>query len=121
MHLTKGEEEIMQYFWGHGALKVSEIVDKMPDPKPAITTVSTLVRILEDKGVLAHKKEGRGYRYYPLLKKSEYSRNFLRRFIGRFYGGDSISLVSHLVEDEEVDVAELYNLISKIQESNGNH
>ena len=65
--LTKAEEEIMQLFWTHGASTVSALISKMDEPKPAHSTISTFVRILEKKGFVGHKAYGRTYEYYLSL------------------------------------------------------
>jgi predicted transcriptional regulator len=121
-NLTKGEEELMQYFWDYGPLKVSEMIAKMPNPKPAMTTVSTLVRILEDKGIVNHKKEGRAYRYYPILSREEYRKKSLGSLVKKYFSNNPLSLVSHLVEEKAIDAEHLEHLLSEIQkEEDGNH
>jgi predicted transcriptional regulator len=113
--LTKAEEELMQHFWDYGPLKTSELVQKYPEPRPALTTVSTIVRILEEKGMVNHKKEGRGYRYFPLLSREEYRQSSLKELVQKYFGGSSMALVSHLVEKEEVPAEELEELLAQIK------
>ncbi len=113
--LTKAEEEVMQHFWDFGPLKTSELLQKYPEPRPALTTVSTIVRILEEKGMVHHKKEGRGYRYFPLLSREEYRQTSLKDLVTKYFGGDSMVLVSHLVEEEKVPVEELEELLEQIK------
>lgn len=117
--LTKAEEEVMQHFWDYGPLKTSELVQKYVDPKPALTTVSTIVRILEEKGMVDHKKEGRGYRYFPLLSREAYRQYSLKELIKKYFGGNSLALVSHLVEKEEVPKEELEELLELIKKQQG--
>ena len=105
----------MQHFWDFGPLKTSELVQKYPEPRPALTTVSTIVRILEDKGMVGHKKEGRGYRYFPLLSREEYRQSSLKDLVKKYFGGNSMALVSHLVEEEEVPTEELEALLKEIK------
>ena len=75
--LTKAEEDVMQVLWALEDAKVADIIEQLPEPKPAYNTVSTVVRILETKGFVDHRAEGKGYRYFPLLSKSEYSHQSL--------------------------------------------
>ena len=63
--LTKAEEQVMQILWMLERAFVKEIVEEFPDPKPAYNTVSTIIRILEKKGVVSHKAYGNTYEYYP--------------------------------------------------------
>jgi predicted transcriptional regulator len=64
--LTKAEEEIMQLFWDKGPALVSALIDEMPEPKPPHSSVSSIVRILEKKGFVAHKAYGKTYEYFPI-------------------------------------------------------
>ena len=80
--LTKAEEQIMQHLWKLGEGTVQEVMASMDDGKqPSRTTVSTIIRLLEEKGVVGHRPtSGRGYIYYPLLKKEveyQYARKSL--------------------------------------------
>ena len=72
--LTRAELEIMQVLWNRGAAVVHGILDEMDEPKPAYNTVSTIVRILEKKGFVAHKAYGKTHEYYPVVSKDDYAR-----------------------------------------------
>ena len=65
--LTRAELEIMQVIWKKGKVLVHDILEEMPEPRPAYNTVSTIVRILESKGFVSHKAYGRTYEYFPLV------------------------------------------------------
>ncbi|WP_339894528.1 BlaI/MecI/CopY family transcriptional regulator, partial [uncultured Algibacter sp.] len=67
--LTKAEEDIMQILWQLKKANVKAIIEEFPEPKPAYNTVSTIVRILENKGFVDYKKEGKGHVYFPLMEK----------------------------------------------------
>jgi predicted transcriptional regulator len=67
--LTRAEEEIMQVLWEIEKGFVRDVIDRLPDPKPAYTTVSTIIRILEKKGFVGHKAFGKTHRYFPLVEK----------------------------------------------------
>mgnify|MGYP001283964940 FL=1 len=84
--LTKAEEQIMQILWQLEEAFVNDIVDKMPEPKPAYNTVSTIVRILEKKGFVNHIAYGKTHQYYPLISKTEYTRSFMKSFMGSYFG-----------------------------------
>ena len=71
--LTANEEEIMGWFWQKGPLFVKELLEYYEEPKPHFNTLSTIVRGLEEKGFLAHKKFGNSYQYYPVLTEKEYT------------------------------------------------
>ncbi len=67
--LTRAEEQVMQVLWTLGKAFVKDIVEKMPNPKPAYNTVSTIVRILETKGFIDHKAYGKTHEYFPLVSR----------------------------------------------------
>src|SRR6476661_2411590 len=70
--LTKAEEQIMQILWDLEKGFVKDVVDQLPEPKPAYNTVSTIIRILETKGFIDHEAFGKSHRYFPLVSKEEY-------------------------------------------------
>ena len=74
--LTQAEEQVMLRLWGLQEATVQEIINLYPLPKPAYNTTSTIVRILEKKGFIKHKKKGRGFVYLPKISKTDY-RNYL--------------------------------------------
>ena len=69
--LTRAEEQIMQVLWDLGKGFVKDIIDKLPEPRPAYNTVSTIVRILQDKGFVGHETFGKSHCYYPLVAKHD--------------------------------------------------
>ncbi|HEY0897063.1 MAG TPA: BlaI/MecI/CopY family transcriptional regulator, partial [Sphingobacteriaceae bacterium] len=70
--LTKAEEQIMQVLWDLGSGFVKDVIDRLPDPKPAYNTVSTIVRILETKGFVDHEAFGKSHRYRPVISREQY-------------------------------------------------
>lgn len=78
--LTKTEEEVMQLLWQIERGTVSDLLEKMGDPKPPHSTISSVVRILEKKGYAGHKAYGKTYEYFPLFTKEAYGKNSLKKF-----------------------------------------
>lgn len=116
--LTAKEEELMHYFWKHGALFVRELVDLFPEPKPHFNTLSTFVRTMESKGYLAHKSFGNTYQYYALVSEEDFSRKSLRNVISRYFKSSYMGAVSALVEEDKISVEELKELIDRIESQN---
>jgi len=112
--LTKAEEQIIQIMWRLGKTSVKEIREVLPDPKPAINTVSTIVRILESKGFVSHEKKGRGYVYFPVVEKEDYTRHSLRKMINNYFDGSFKNLVSFFAKKEEIDVNELEDILQEL-------
>lgn len=110
--LTKAEEEVMILIWEHGPSTVSNLIDKMEDPKPAQTTVSSFVRILEKKGFVNHKSYGRTFEYYPIITREEYSKFSLKNLVGSYFGGSMKELVSFIAKEENLSLKEITELIN---------
>lgn len=112
---TRKEEELMAYFWQHGALFVRELVALYPDPKPHFNTVSTMVRSLEAKGYVGHETFGNTYRYYALVDETEFRKGALSGVIRKYFENSYLRAVSALVEEEKLSVEELKDLIARIE------
>lgn len=113
--LTKAEEEVMQQLWQLEKCNVAAIIEELPDPKPAYNTVSTIVRILEDKGFVGHEKEGRGYLYYPLMKKSDYSNQSINKLVDGYFQGSFKSMVSFFMKKNDMSLSELESVLNEIK------
>lgn len=113
--LTKAEEEIMVMIWEKKACTVSDLIKEMNDPKPAHSTISSFVRILEKKGYVNHKAYGRTYEYFPIVQKADYSRGRLSGLISDFFGGSVDELVSFIVKEDKMSINEMQSLLNKIK------
>lgn len=118
MELTKAEEQILHYLWKLEEATVQDILSCMEgEGKPSRTTVSTIIRILENKGVVGHKPgSGRGYIYYSLIKKEEYSRKQLFGFISRYFDNSFSSLASFFAKESNLTVDELDVLLEEAKQ-----
>lgn len=108
--LTRAEEEVMQVLWSLEKGMVSQILERFPEPKPAYNTVSTIVRILEQKGFVSHKAYGRTHEYFPLISKKDYTRSHFRNFVSSYFGNSYKSLASFFTQDANLSLAELEEL-----------
>ncbi|MDP5229307.1 MAG: BlaI/MecI/CopY family transcriptional regulator [Cellulophaga sp.] len=113
--LTKAEEEVMQVLWQLQKCNVAAIIDELPEPKPAYNTVSTIVRILESKGFVDHEQEGKGYLYFPLLKKSDYSNQSINKLVDGYFQGSFKSMVSFFVKKNDMNLSELEAILNEIK------
>lgn len=112
--LTKAEEEIMQHLWALGKASVAEIIEEMPEPKPAYNTVSTIVRILESKEFVDHEKKGKGYIYFALVDKETYSNQSMNKLMNNYFNGSFQSMVSFFVKKNDLDTKELEAILNEI-------
>jgi len=114
--LTKAEEQVMQILWRLGKGFVKDVIEQFPEPKPIYNSVSTIIRILEKKGFVSYKAYGKTHEYYPLIKKSDYQKFFLKNFVGGYFGGSFKRMVSFFAKEEELDVHELEELVQYVKE-----
>lgn len=118
--LTKAEEQVMQHLWELKRAFVKDILAAMPEPKPAYNTVSTVVRILEDKGFVAHTAYGKTHEYYPLITKAEYTRYRAGSLLTNYFDGSAKALVSFFLKDRKLDIADLDEILKQIKANENN-
>ena len=111
--LTKAEEEIMQLLWEKERANVASIIAAMPEPKPAYNTVSTIIRILENKDFVGYEKEGRGHIYYPKISKEVYSNASMHKMMNNYFDGSFKSMVSFFVKKNDLDIRELEAILNE--------
>jgi BlaI family penicillinase repressor len=105
--LTKAEEQIMQVLWRLERAFVRDIIENLPEPRPAYNTVSTIVRILEKKGFVSHKAYGKTYEYFPVLSRDEYKKGYLKSFMKRYFGNSFQAMVSFFASGRDVSLEEM--------------
>lgn len=105
--LTKAELEIMQVIWKIGSeFVIRDVHELLPDPKPAYSTVSTIVRILDTKGFLSHKTYGHSNVYRAAVSKDDYTESFMHGVLNSFFGGSVSGLVSYFSSRKSISVQE---------------
>lgn len=113
--LTRAELEIMQILWQIEKGFVNDILETMPTPKPAYNTVSTIIRILEKKGFVAHRAYGKSHEYYPIISRTEYTSSFMTSVVNNFFGGSIGNMVSFLSHDKGISVSEANEIIKMLK------
>lgn len=114
--LTKAEEEVMQILWELEKANVAAVIEQLPEPKPAYNTVSTIVRILESKGFVDHEKEGKGYLYFPLVKKTDYSNQSINKLVDNYFQGSFKSMVSFFVKKNDINLKEMEAILKEVND-----
>lgn len=104
--LTKAELEIMQVIWQKEKVLVHDILAELPEPKPAYNTVSTIVRILENKGFVSHKAYGRTYEYFPIVGKEEYTNTYMRTVLDNFFDGSLSRMLNFFSAQNSITLEE---------------
>ena len=113
--MTPKEEEILSGFWTHGPLFIRELLELYDEPKPHYNTLSTIVRILEEKGYVGYKVYGNTYQYYAIISRDEYRKRKLQKIVDVYFGNSYKRVVSALIEDDELSIEELQDLIAEIK------
>ncbi|MEO8885081.1 MAG: BlaI/MecI/CopY family transcriptional regulator [Mucilaginibacter sp.] len=112
--LTKAEEQVMQLLWQLEEAIVKDILAKMPDPKPAYNTVSTVVRVLEGKGFIDHKAYGNSHVYFPLISEAQYKKFTFDKMMSNYFSNSYESLVSFIADEKKLGIKELNELTQLI-------
>ena len=116
--LTDGELRLMRVLWEKGQATVGEVVDALKArPKPAYNTVLTLLRIMEKKGYVSHRKDGRAFVFLPRVGRADASRNALQTLVNRFFEGSPRLLMLNLLDDERLSLEALRQLKERIEET----
>ncbi|MDE6100987.1 MAG: BlaI/MecI/CopY family transcriptional regulator [Paramuribaculum sp.] len=115
--LTEKERPIMDLLWANGPMFVREMVELMPFPKPHFNTVSTFVRILEQKGFVGHEKIGNSFRYMPLISKADYAIGLTEAFIYERFDGSARELVFGLLRKGLLTADDVWDLMAEIRQS----
>ncbi len=116
--MTDGELRLMRVLWEKGSATVGEVVDALQQrPKPAYNTVLTLLRIMEKKGYVSHRKDGRAFIFEPRVGRADASRSALNTLVNRFFDGSPRLLMLNLLEDEQLPPETLQQLKQRIAEA----
>ncbi|WP_299284672.1 BlaI/MecI/CopY family transcriptional regulator [uncultured Mucilaginibacter sp.] len=113
--LTRAEEQIMQILWQLKKAFVKEVIEELPEPKPAYNTVSTFIRILETKGFIAHHSFGKSHQYYPLVSKEEYQNFSADKLLNGYFDNSVERMFSFFVEKEKIDLKEADEILKLIE------
>jgi predicted transcriptional regulator len=109
--LTEAELRVMNVLWQKGACSVQQVLDGLPQELDlAYNSVLTTVRVLENKGYVAHTKDGRAHIYQPVVAREEASRSAVRQVVSRFFGNSHRSLLLNLLEEQNLDPEDLNRL-----------
>lgn len=109
--LTRAEEQIMMILWKIKRGFVKDILGHFSNPKPAYNTVSTIVRILQEKGFVSHRAYGRTHEYYPLVSKKVYTKAQMGNFINSYFSNSYEQMVSFFAREKEISIKEMEEIM----------
>lgn len=110
MKLSKSEEQLMQYIWELEKAFLNGLIEKYPEPKPASSTVATMLKRMKDKGYVDYEQMGRSRRYYPLVKKSDYFSQHINSLIKKFFDDSPSTFASFFTRETDLSDKELEEL-----------
>lgn len=114
--ITKAQEEILKALWKINEGAVSDVLDALPDPKPAYNTVATVIKVLEKKEYVSHKTFGKTNVYYPLVTETEYAKYLLKDTAKGFFNGSLNQMVSFFMKNKDLSLNELEELKNMIEQ-----
>ena len=112
--LTKAEEQIMHELWEMGGGFVKEVIERLPEPKPAYNTVSTIIRILETKGFVNHEAYGKSHKYIPAVSKEDYKKVVADKLLSGYFENSPKQMLSFFLEENKLDVKDLDDILNII-------
>lgn len=116
MKLSKAEEELMQILWEHKKAFMKELLEAYPEPRPATTTVATLLKRMTDKGFVGYTNFGRSRQYYPLVKKKDYFSKHVNGLIKNFFNNSAAQFASFFTKETDLSKEELEELRTLIDD-----
>ena len=109
--LTKAEEQVMQILWELKEAVVKDLMEHFEEPKPAYTTVATVLRVLEKKGFVSFRKVGNTYLYSPLVSKVEYTRFQVTNLLSNYFNGSFPKMATFFARENDISIADLENIL----------
>jgi BlaI family transcriptional regulator, penicillinase repressor len=110
MQLTNSEEQVMKYLWKLEKAYMKNIIDEFPEPKPAATTVATLIKRMIDKGFVGYNQHGSNREYFPLVKRNDYFTKNINTLIKDFFNNSASQFASFFTNEANLSLTELEEL-----------
>jgi BlaI family penicillinase repressor len=115
MKLSPTEENLMQYLWNAEKAFMKDLLEVYPEPKPAVTTVATLLKRMIEKGFVGYKEYGNSREYYPLISKTDYFANHMNGLIKTFFNNSTSQFASFFTTETNLSGTELDELKAIIE------
>lgn len=115
--MTKAEEEVMQILWRLKKGFIKEILERFDEPRPAYSTVSTIIRILQDKGFVNYRAYGRTYQYFPVISKDDYRKTQMSSFVRNYFSNSYQKMVSFFAKEDSITVRDMEEIMEMMKNS----
>ena len=116
MQLTKAEEQVMRYLWNLEKAYLKNIIDEFPDPKPAATTIATLMKRVIDKGFVGYNQHGSNREYFPKVKKTEYSSKQVNSMIKDYFNNSASQFASFFTNETNLNLTDLEEIKQLVEQ-----
>ena len=113
--ITKAQEDILKALWQVKDGAVSDVLDRLPEPKPAYNTVATVIKVLEKKGYVSHKTYGKTNVYFPMVSQKEYAQHIIKDTFKGLFNGSLNQMVSFFVKSKDISLNELEELKTMVE------
>lgn len=113
--LAKREEQIMQAVWNLEKAFIKEIIQELPEPKPHYNSVATMLKILEEKGFLAHENIGNIFQYQPVVSKEEYQKHAMKDIVSQYFNNSYSRMLAFFAKEQKLSEAELNEIVNIIK------
>ncbi|MEM7373011.1 MAG: BlaI/MecI/CopY family transcriptional regulator [Bacteroidota bacterium] len=113
-NLSPKELQLMHLLWRMEKAFVKELVEQFPDPKPHYNTISTTIRVLEEKGYVSHESFGQAHRYFPLIRKEEYQSTAIGDVLKTYFDNSYPKMVAYFAKEEKISPEELKDILRMI-------
>jgi predicted transcriptional regulator len=117
--LTDHELRLMEVLWHRKAATVADVVEALPPPPLAYSTVLTTLRTLEQKGYIAHEEDGRAYVYHPVVARDDAAKSAMRHLVNRFFGNSPGDLAVALLDEAPLSDSEIVRIRQLLQRRKG--
>lgn len=113
--LTKAEEQVMKVLWEIEKGLTKDIIDQLPTPKPHYNTVSTILKILAEKGFVTIVQFGKSNIYKPAVSRDVYSKNSMKQFVKGYFDGSFANMLSFFAKEKDISIADLEDILKEIK------
>ena len=110
MSLSKSEEQLMELIWKNEKVFMKDLIEQFPDPKPAVTTIATLLKRMQEKGFVAYKVFGNSREYYAMVKKTDYFSKHVKGIIKNYFENSALEFASFFTANANLTNKELEEL-----------
>jgi BlaI family penicillinase repressor len=108
--ITKAQEDVLKAVWEIQNGAVADVLERLPNPKPAYNTVATVIKVLERKGYIGHRTYGKTHVYYPLVSREEYAHNVVKEAFTGLFNGSLHQMVSPFIRNRSISISDLEEL-----------